>query len=255
MAIRKQLEREARLIGMENVEILQGKTAAIAGLGAVGGYALEMIARSGVGRIIIADFDTFKESNLNRQLLALDSTIGMLKTDAAAERIRSINPDCIVESFPAVISKENAESIFSSADIIIDCIDSVSAKADLLEYAYKSGIAAVSSMGAALRKEIRHIKTADIMDTYGCTLAKAIRSELRRRGVGRGIECVFSDERISFAFRDPATDDEAESIPGGSRKRAVLGSLATVTAAFGITLAELALKKLLPGVLESDSVR
>lgn len=256
MAIARQFEREARLIGEENVAMLASSTVAVAGLGAVGGHALEAIARAGVGTIIAVDCDRVSETNLNRQILALHSTIGMLKTDAAAARIHDINPACRVIACPAVISGENAEELFYDADCIIDCIDSVGAKTDLLEYAWKNGIPAVSSMGAALRRDISFIRTADIMDTYGCPLAKAIRSGLRKRGVGRGISCVFSAERVDYDFIPPEEDSSAEPVAGGTRKRAVLGSLPTVTAAFGIHAAQMALSRLLPpGTLEGAGVR
>ena len=137
MAIARQFEREARLIGEENVAMLAASTVAVAGLGAGGGHALEAIARAGVGTIIAVDCDRVSETNLNRQILALHSTIGMLKSDAAAARIHDINPACRVIACPAVISGENAEELFHDADCIIDCIDSVGAKTDLLEYAWK----------------------------------------------------------------------------------------------------------------------
>ena len=256
MALRKQFEREARLIGEENVRRLMDSTVAVAGLGAVGGHALEVIARAGVGRIITVDCDRVSESNLNRQILALHSTIGMLKTDAAEHRIKDINPDCVVTKCPAVISKDNVAEIFSEADCIIDCIDSVTAKTDLLEFAWKNNIKAVSSMGAALRRDVSFIHVSDVMDSYGCPLAKAIRSGLKKRGVGRGISCIFSDEKVSFSFIPPEEDENAEAVAGGTMKRAVLGSLPTVTAAFGIYAAQIALKMLLPeDVLSAISVR
>ena len=251
----KQFERTRRLLGDENTRILGSKTIAIAGIGAVGGYALEALARIGIGHFILVDFDRVSESNINRQILALHSTIGELKTDAAECRVMDINPECTLEKYPVVISSDNL-SIFSSADIILDCIDSLGAKIELLSYAYEHGIPAVSSMGAALRRSVTHIHIADIMDTYGCPLAKEVRKGLRKRGIGKGIQCVFSSEEVRFTYRDPDTDSEAENMPGTERKRPVLGSLPTVTAVFGEYMAELALKELLPaGAMDSREVR
>ena len=251
----KQFERTRRLLGDENTRILGSKTIAIAGIGAVGGYALEALARIGIGHFILVDFDRVSESNINRQILALHSTIGELKTDAAECRVMDINPECTIEKYPVVISSDNL-SIFSSADIILDCIDSLGAKIELLSYAYEHGIPAVSSMGAALRRSVTHIHIADIMDTYGCPLAKEVRKGLRKKGIGKGIQCVFSSEEVRFTYRDPDTDSEAENMPGTERKRPVLGSLPTVTAVFGEYMAELALKNLLPaGTMDSREVR
>ena len=251
----KQFERTRRLLGDENTRILGSKTIAIAGIGAVGGYALEALARIGIGHFILVDFDRVSESNINRQILALHSTIGELKTDAAERRVMDINPECIIDKHPVVISSDNL-SIFSSADIILDCIDSLGAKIELLSYAYEHGIPAVSSMGAALRRSVTHIHIADIMDTYGCPLAKEVRKGLRKKGMSKGIRCVFSSEEVRFTYRDPDTDSEAENMPGTERKRPVLGSLPTVTAVFGEYMAELALKTLLPaGTMDSRDVR
>ncbi len=251
----KQFERTRRLLGDENTRILGSKTIAIAGIGAVGGYALEALARIGIGHFILVDFDRVSESNINRQILALHSTIGELKTDAAECRVMDINPECTIEKYPVVISSDNL-GIFSSADIILDCIDSLGAKIELLSYAYEHGIPAVSSMGAALRRSVTHIHIADIMDTYGCPLAKEVRKGLRKKGISKGIRCVFSSEEVRFTYRDPDTDSEAENMPGTERKRPVLGSLPTVTAVFGEYMAELALKTLLPaGTMDSREVR
>lgn len=251
----RQFERTRRLLGDDNTDFLHERTVAIAGIGAVGGYALEALARIGIGHFILVDFDKVSESNINRQILALHSTIGELKTEAAEKRVKDINPECAAESYPVIISRDNL-TIFSSADIILDCIDSVGAKIELLAYAYENRIPVVSSMGAALRRSVTHIHSADIMDTYGCPLAKEVRKGLRKRGIGKGITCVFSSEEVRFEYKDPDTDDEAENIPGKQSKRPVLGSLPTVTAVFGEYMAELALKALLPeGTMDSRDVR
>ncbi len=241
-----QFLRLERLIGKENVELLHSKSVAICGIGAVGGHALETLARCGIGHIKAVDFDTIEESNINRQILALHSTVGMKKTDAALIRVRDIYPDCDIKAYPIYISEENHDEIFAGSDIVLDCIDSLSAKVSLLEDAYKRGVPIVSSMGAALRRTSSLVRTADIFDTYGCPLARQVRSMLKKRGVGRGIEAVFSPEKVRFDYIDPDQDDKAETDAESKRKRRILGSLPTVTAVFGITIAELALRKLLP---------
>ena len=230
-----QFMRLERLIGSGNVEALAGKSVTVCGIGAVGGHALETIARCGIGHIRVVDFDRIEISNINRQILALHSTLGMLKTDAAALRVKDINPDCTIETLPVYISEDNLDEVLCASDIVLDCIDSLSAKVALLEGAYRREIPIISSMGAALRRDSSLVQSADILDTYGCPLAREVRSRLRKRGVGRGIEAVFSPEKLR-----PGAAGEDES---GER---VLGSLPTVTAVFGIRMAELALRRLLP---------
>lgn len=242
--MKEQFQRIARFIGEENVEMLAGKTVSVAGIGAVGGFACEMLARCGVGHIRLLDFDTVSESNINRQITALHSTVGELKTDVMERRIRDINPDCFVESFPEFLTWDSHSRLFDGADFVLDCIDDVKAKADLLEDAWRRGIPIASSMGAALRKDISLIREGDLMDTSGCPLARRMRAEMRHRGVGRGIMAVYSPEPVSFTYTAPDSDPDAESIRG--RKRMVLGSLPFVTAVFGEMLSSIALRHLLP---------
>ena len=244
-----------RFIGKESIEELKKKRVAIVGLGAVGGFALEALARSAIGNFTLVDFDVVSETNINRQVLALHSTIGKKKTEIAAERVKDINPDVSLRIFDMFVDKSNYDLIFSDADLIIDAIDSLSAKVGLLESAYKAGIPIISSMGAALRRDPSLIRTADLYDSWGCPLAREVRSRLRRRGVGRGIDVVFSPEKVNFNYIPPEEDDKIEAddkILERGRKRVMLGSLSTVTAIFGETLAHLALKKLLKeGMLDA----
>ena len=238
-----------RFIGKESIEELKKKRVAIVGLGAVGGFALEALARSAIGNFTLVDFDVVSETNINRQVLALHSTIGKKKTEIAAERVKDINPDVSLRIYDMFADKSNYDLIFSDADLIIDAIDSLSAKVGLLESAYKAGIPIISSMGAALRRDPSLIRTADLYDSWGCPLARSVRSGLRKRGIGRGIDVVFSPEKVDFKYIPPEEDDEIEfddKILQRGRKRVMLGSLPTVTAIFGETLAHLALTKLLP---------
>lgn len=241
--------RLARLLGEEAVETLHTKHIVLVGMGAVGGMCLESLTRSGVGSIRIVDFDTVGLTNLNRQILATHQTLGKLKTEVASERIKSINPECNVEALPIFAGAETMDRIFDGPiDLVIDAIDSLNPKWNLLESAYKKGIPVISSMGAALRRNPFLVRKADLMDTYGCPLARAVRSNLRKRGVGRGIDVIFSPELVNFAYKRPEEEehsDRNEQILDRGRKRNVLGSLPTVTAIFGQNLAHLALTKLL----------
>ncbi len=238
-----------RFIGKDNVELLRTKKVAIVGLGAVGGFALEALSRCAVGSFTLVDFDTVSETNINRQILALHSTIGKKKVELAKERALDINRDADIKALNMFATEGTYDEIFDGADIIIDAIDSLGPKVSLLENAYKRGLTIVSSMGAALRREPSLIRTADLFDSWGCPLAREVRSALRKRGVGRGIDVVFSPEKVNFRFIPPEEDSDAEfddKILERGRKRVLLGSLVTITAIFGETLAHLALRKLLP---------
>ena len=241
----KQVQRLARFIGENNVNKLSEKKVFVAGAGAVGGYAIEMLVRCGIGEITIADFDTVSESNINRQIIALHSTVGCLKTEVMKKRILDINPNCNVHSITERLTEENVCSLIQGTDIVLDCIDSVKDKIALLTKAYAENIPIISSMGAALRKDSSLIRSGDIMDTWGCPLAKQVRSGLRKNGIGKGIECIFSPEKVNFKYIQPDEDPDAENDESG-RKRLVLGSLPYITAIFGAKMAELALRKLLP---------
>ena len=241
----KQFQRIARFIGENNVNKLSEKKVFVAGAGAVGGYAIEMLVRCGIGEITIADFDTVSESNINRQIIALHSTVGCLKTEVMQKRILDINPNCNVHSITERLTEENVCSLIQGTDIVLDCIDSVKDKIALLTKAYAENIPTISSMGAALRKDSSLIRSGDIMDTWGCPLAKQVRSGLRKNGIGKGIECIFSPEKVNFKYIQPDEDPDAENDESG-RKRLVLGSLPYITAIFGAKMAELALRKLLP---------
>lgn len=243
--VKEQFLRIERFIGSEALESLEKKTVAVAGVGAVGGFAAEALVRSGIGRIKILDFDTISETNINRQIIATHKTVGRLKTEVMEERLKDINPDLIVEAYPVFLSEENHHLLFDGADLVLDCIDSLNPKVNLLADAFKNNVPIISSMGAALRRNPSLIRFSDIMDTWGCPLAKQVRSGLRRRGVERGIECVFSPEKVDFTYIDPEDDDKAERMIDRGRKRVVLGSLPTVTAIFGQMIAHLALQRLL----------
>jgi len=246
--ISDQFLRISRLIGEEAVGALTKKNVLIVGLGAVGGMCLESLTRSGIGNFTLVDFDTVSITNLGRQILATHSAIGRKKCLVAKERVLDINPACQVQALDMFCNSETIDEIFAKPfDLVIDAIDSLNPKCDLLEYCYKHQVPVISCMGAALRRNPQLVTTGELFDTYGCPLAKQVRVRLRRRGVGRGIEVVYSPEITRFTYKDPKDEDNVdrnEQILDKGRVRNVLGSLPTVTAIFGQNMAHLALKKL-----------
>ena len=241
--------RIGRLLGDESVHTLSECHVTVVGMGAVGSYALEVLARSGVGHLRVVDFDTVGITNINRQLLATDSTIGIKKVQVARERILDINPDAVVEPLDLFAHEDTLDQILAQrVDIVLDAIDSLTPKLALLEGVYRRNIPVISSMGAALRTDPSQITTADLMDTYGCPLAKQVRTKLRRRGVERGIRTVFSPEPIDYRYEEPDQEEHAEhneQILDRGRRRKVLGSLPSITGLFGLRLGHEAVFSLL----------
>lgn len=248
--------RISRLLGEQKVQSLSERFVVIVGVGAVGSYCTEALARSGVGRFRLVDFDTVGLTNVNRQLIALTSTLGRLKVEVQKERILDINPTASVEALELFAGEETVSQICGGEpDLIIDAIDSLNPKCCLLRYAWEHGLSVVSSMGAALRRDPALVRTGDLMDTWGCPLARQVRTNLRKRGVGRGIETVFSPELVDYEYLDPEDEqcsDFNEQILDRGRRRRVLGSLPTVTGVFGLNLAHLALEKLLGEPLRGE---
>ncbi|MBU0674505.1 MAG: tRNA threonylcarbamoyladenosine dehydratase [Proteobacteria bacterium] len=237
-----------RLLGPERFARLTRSMVTIAGLGAVGGYVMEGLARAGIGRIRVIDFDLIQQDNINRQILALESTVGMSKAQAARQRVLQINPHCRVEALELFIDSDSMEKVLSpKPDLVIDAIDSLGPKVSLLAACVSEEIEVISSMGAALRTDPSLVRCGDLMQTKNCPLARRVRRELRKRGVGEGITCVYSTESVDFSYVDPEEEtvrDDALPEHGRGRKRRVLGSLPTLTGIFGLTIANLAIKKL-----------
>ncbi|MDA3900518.1 MAG: tRNA threonylcarbamoyladenosine dehydratase [Spirochaetes bacterium] len=223
--------RTSRLLGTQAVDDLKQATVAVFGLGGVGSFAAEAIARVGVGTIIITDFDIIDITNINRQLYALHSTIGQRKCEIAQNRILDINQECTVYSHNEYISSKTL-MLYDNyrIDCAIDCIDSVDSKLDLIEYLNKRNIPVVTSMGAANKTDPLAIRIADIHKTHQCPLAKTIRKGLRERNIRHNITAVYSTEQP----KKPST-------PGP------LGSIATIPSIFGLTCASAALTILLGG--------
>ncbi len=242
------MERFARiikLIGEKRFARLQASSITIVGLGAVGGQALESLARAGVGHFRLVDFDTIQPSNINRQILALTTNLGTAKVAAARQRAAVINPDCRVEALELFAAEETMATILTpSPDLLIDAIDSLNPKIELLTSAYARKIATISSLGAALRTDPTKIRYGDIFDSSSCPLAKHVRKRLRRRNVGRGIDCVYSTERVDFEYEEAEPEDNAPAEASRGRKRNVLGSLPTLTGIFGLYIANQAILRL-----------
>jgi len=249
---KNQFLRLERLIGKDNVESLHEKKIALFGVGAVGGYALETAARSGIGHIRAIDFDSFSESNLNRQILALHSTVGRKKVEVARERVLDINPDCDFQGFDEFADESNYERLIGDADIVLDCIDSLGPKCSLIEHCLKTGIPIMSSMGAALRTNPFLVRKGTLNETWGCPLSKKVRSEIKKRGCDTSLlPVIFSPEQVSFNYTRPEDEESGDGKSTRGRDRVVLGSMMSVTAIFGIMLMHEALSMLLgTGVLD-----
>jgi tRNA A37 threonylcarbamoyladenosine dehydratase len=196
--------RTAMMLGDEAVKRLKTSHVAVFGVGGVGGFTVEALVRAGVGKITLVDADRVSVSNINRQIIALNSTVGKYKTEAMRDRIADINPDCEVITVSEFYSEENPIDL-SSFDYIADCIDSVKSKIYLISEAKAKGISIISSMGAGNKLDPTRFKVADISKTHTDPLAKVMRIELRKRGVNH-LKVVFSDE--------PPINPTGERTPG-----------------------------------------
>ncbi len=234
MTLNAYTQRTALLLGEKAMDRLKESCVMIVGVGGVGAYAAEMVARTGVGHIIIIDGDNVADSNLNRQLPALESTIGKPKVEVMKRRIADINPDCRITAIQAFLGVDNIASFMTEKpDYVIDAIDAISPKVALLEYCYRNKIKVISSMGAGGRTDPTKIKYADISETFHDGLAREVRKRLRKAGISSGIKTVFSTEQPS---RNSLllTDEIAF-------KTSSFGTVAWLPSIFGIMLAAYAL--------------
>lgn len=222
--------RTEMLLGTQALERLAGARVAVFGIGGVGGYTVEALARAGVGKLDLVDSDRISLSNLNRQLLALHSTLGMRKVDAAKARVLDINPRAEVTLWPLFYSQETAEQFdFSQYDYIVDAIDTVSAKLLLVERAANAGTPIISCMGTGNKLNPAEFQVADISRTSMCPLARVMRRELGKRGI-RHLKVVYSREE---ALRPTGWEEEAAALG----KRQIPGSVSFVPGAAGLILA------------------
>ena len=226
----EQFLRTEMLLGSEALTRLQSARVAVFGLGGVGGYAVEALARSGVGSLDLIDSDTVSVSNLNRQILATHSTVGMLKVDAARNRVLDINPACNVKTWPVFYTPDTADAFdFTQYDYIVDAIDTVTGKLALVERAHAAGTPIICSMGTGNKLNPAGFQVADISKTSFCPLARIMRRELRKRGIDH-VKVVYSQEEALT----PAVDAQELARTG---KRQIPGSTAFVPGAAGLILA------------------
>ena len=231
-------ERTRILIGDEGIARLAGKHVFLAGLGGVGSYCAEALARGGIGRLTLLDHDVVAVSNINRQLPALDSTVGKSKAELMQARIADINPDCTVSIRREFLTPENVNEIVPDADYVIDAIDSLNCKVALVAESVKRGLKVASSMGAGNKLDPSRIRLADISETSICPLASQMRKRLRKRGIEKGVLTVFTDE----VGRSPLPP---EPVSGHGRPRAVNGTISYMPPLFGFMLAGAVIKALL----------
>src|SRR5690606_9798367 len=190
-----QFSRNELAIGKEGLELFKNSSVAILGVGGVGTFAAEALARSGIGKLILVDKDDVDITNVNRQIIALLSTIGQPKVDLMKERIKDINPACDVKALKMFYTEETYESFFSeNPDYIIDASDTIAYKIHLIKEALKRNIPMISSMGAANKLDPTRLRIEDIFKTHTDPIAKVIRTRLRKEGIKKGIPVVFSDE-------------------------------------------------------------
>lgn len=227
---------------------IASSTVLVAGLGAVGSFAVEALARNGVGKLILVDFDEVEPSNINRQLYALMSTVGRAKTDVARERVADINPDCEIVTLQVKIPSAANEisCLFSNVgicDVIVDAIDDVEAKTALIEYGLANKIPVVSSMGAARRVDPSLVRTGTLKDVTGCPLAKCVRKSLRTRLEPVGILLdVLPAERLCCVYSKEPPRPQISAPEFGPR---AMGSSICVTGTFGLAAASAALSAIL----------
>lgn len=227
-----QFSRTQLLLGEKGMQHLQTARVAVFGIGGVGGHAAEALARSGVGRIDLIDSDRVSLTNLNRQIIALHSTLGQYKVDVMKARMEDINPEIRVEAHRCFYLPETADRFdFSQYSYIIDAVDTITAKIEIVMQAQQCGTPVISCMGAGNKLDPMALRVADLYDTSVCRLARVMRRELRARGV-KALKVVYSTE----AARPASGQMTAEELEGGT-KRAVPGSNAFVPAAAGLLLA------------------
>ena len=236
----EELKRTEMLFGKEKVDKLLTKRVIVFGIGGVGGYTCEALARTGIGTIDLVDNDTVALSNINRQIIALQSTVGKYKTEVMRDRIKDINPKIQVNLFTEFYTKEMIEKFdFTGYDYIVDAIDTVSSKIALVEKADKLGIPIISAMGAGNKKDPCAFKVSDIYKTSVCPLARVMRQKLKEKGI-KHLKVVYSEEKPSSA--------ETEKENG----RLTPASCAFVPSVAGLILASEVIKDLMPDGSETN---
>lgn len=236
--VEKWLERTSLLLGDEKLNKLQNANVLVVGLGGVGAYAAEMIARAGVGRMTIADADVVSESNINRQLIALHSTVGRHKTEVMAERLRDINPNIKLTIVSRFIKDDETDALLNSDNFnyVVDAIDTLSPKLALIKGALDREIPLVSSMGAGAKTDPAKMEICDIAKTHHCPLAHMLRKRLHKIGIRKGFTAVFSPEPVR---------EGAMILCEEQNKKSNMGTISYIPAVFGIGCASVVIRGLI----------
>ena len=228
-------ERTGLLVGEQTLRRFAEASVAVIGVGGVGGYAAEMIVRAGIGHIIILDSDEVNASNKNRQLLALDSTIGRPKCDVLSERLLDINPELDIKIIKDYLEDPATLLAGLRIDFLVDAIDTLSPKLSLIKYCVDNRIPLVSSMEAGAKFDVTKIRIADISKSFNCPLAYIVRKRLRHIGISKGFKVVFSEE----------LPDENAIVPdNGRNKKSQVGTISYLPAVFGCACAQVAIEHL-----------
>lgn len=231
------MQRTSLLVGEQEITRLQHCNVLVVGVGGVGAYAAEMLVRAGVGRMTIIDSDNVTPSNINRQLIALHSTIGKSKVEVLSQRLLDINPALQLSARQEYVEVESVETLLQDGyDYVVDAIDTIAPKVALLATCLQRGISVVSSMGAGARKDPSHIRYADLADTCHCGLARAVRTRLRKMGIKKPLPVVFTTE-IPLAHA-------VQEVEGERNKRTTVGTISYMPAIFGCYLAAHVINKL-----------
>ena len=234
--------RTSLFFGVDGMQRLKNARVAVFGIGGVGSYVVEALARSGIGAIDLIDSDTVSETNINRQLVATSKTIGMLKTHVAMQRVTEINPDCKVTAHSVFYLPETADSFdFSEYDYVVDAVDTVTAKLELVKRAEETGTKIISSMGAGNKLDPTKFQVADIYKTSVCPLAKVMRAQLRKLGIKK-LKVVFSTEEPAVLDKDVVL---SENMPQG--KRSIPASNAFTPSVAGLIIAGEVIKDIASG--------
>ena len=229
-----QYARTALLIGEKGVRKLQRSHVAVFGVGGVGGAVCEALARAGIGTLSLIDKDTVSLTNLNRQIIALESTVGMYKADIAAARVAEISPECRVTAHRTMFLPDTADQFdFRMYDYVVDAIDTVTGKLTIITKAKAAGVPVISAMGAGNKRDPAAFEVADIYETSVCPLAKVMRHECRKRGID-SLKVVYSKE-MPVQTQTDARDEIAD--PGSTGRRSIPGSAAFVPSVAGLIIA------------------
>lgn len=230
-------ERTALLLGDDSLQKLSNSRVLVAGLGGVGACAAEMLVRAGIGHLDIIDADKVSESNINRQIIALHSTIGRLKTDVLSERLKDIAPNLQISAINEFLHEDNIEVLLKPEyDFVVDAIDTLSPKTALISWCLRNNLPLVSSMGSGAKTDITAVRIADISKTNTCPLARALRGRLSRLGIKDGFSAVYSEEK---PIKSAVVEENTRN------KRSNTGTISYVPAVFGCACAQAAIQGIL----------